>query len=764
MEQGSVAALERLEQLSEDENKPPGLPYLKARLLEAEGRLETAESGFREAMVPSSSLEPWARYRLALLKENTGHPAVAAGLAAGLLGDRPPKALLEPAADLLHRSLSIDGDCRVLKGLSEPRFKSRVKRRLGLAKAACFRRVGETPREKALLKELLAEDPADDSAHFAAVRLETLIKAKETPTDPLIDIGTAFFHHRDFALSVELLSQALSRPDTTLAAEGRVPSPRILDSHYALARSHFWLGQYQKAAVLFGKVADASPKKSFAAKALYQRARCFELAGSSLRSQSSTDSSNEKKTGHQHWRKAIEAFAKVSTLDPNSGWASAAMIGRMRLHYLIGETENAQKALAWLEKKGSADNFARASLFLAISEIVQGRTQGVGPALKRLQRIDRLPDYEIELWLGRYAELEGRARDAVDHYLNTLSADPFHPFAEVARKRLQGKALQAAVEEATDWLAAGPDSAGLYKAWLLLGDSDPRGAAAMKALKRRLEPSTKAAPYLHMSVKPTEAWPLWATATDRPEDLLLKLGLFEEPGTSVLRHFPVADPSDAFTGSTALARRGATKRSLYIAEVLLKRMPDELPIEALPDTYHQLLYPFRYSYLVMRESRKQGIDPFLLSGLIREESRFDAQAFSAASARGLTQFIYPTARQIAERIELGPIAPWDIHRPEIAIALGAGYLKQLIAELDGNLSAAVAAYNAGEPQAELWRHYCRSEDPEELWSKIAFRETRSYVRKVLTSRNHYRSLYGKDSEPVTPPPVASAVSDDADGV
>ena len=54
----------------------------------------------------------------------------------------------------------------------------------------------------------------------------------------------------------------------------------------------------------------------------------------------------------------------------------------------------------------------------------------------------------------------------------------------------------------------------------------------------------------------------------------------------------------------------------------------------------------------------------------------------------------------------------------------------------------VAAYNAGEDQAALWRRYCLTAEPEEFLAKIGFRETRAYVVRVLESQAAYRALYG----------------------
>ncbi len=59
----------------------------------------------------------------------------------------------------------------------------------------------------------------------------------------------------------------------------------------------------------------------------------------------------------------------------------------------------------------------------------------------------------------------------------------------------------------------------------------------------------------------------------------------------------------------------------------------------------------------------------------------------------------------------------------------------------------VAAYNAGPAQARLWRGYCFGNGLPEYYSKIAFAQTRAYVRKVLASRAVYEELYGDSSEP-----------------
>ena len=106
-------------------------------------------------------------------------------------------------------------------------------RRMNLARASCARRSGRHDEEVVILRDLVAEDSADDSALVAADRLATLIDLETTDTQNLIDLGMAYYHHRDFDLSVDLLVRALARPDEARAAPShpgakRGPAPRNL--------------------------------------------------------------------------------------------------------------------------------------------------------------------------------------------------------------------------------------------------------------------------------------------------------------------------------------------------------------------------------------------------------------------------------------------------------------------------------------------------------------------------------------------------------
>ena len=156
-----------------------------------------------------------------------------------------------------------------------------------------------------------------------------------------------------------------------------------------------------------------------------------------------------------------------------------------------------------------------------------------------------------------------------------------------------------------------------------------------------------------------------------------------------------------------------------------------------------LRYPAPYGNVLSKQARARKLDEPLVFGLVRQESRFIADAKSSAGASGLMQLLPSTARRIARKIGMKGFNTSRLGRPEVNAALGAYYLRCVLDGLGGNPALAAAAYNAGPGRARRWR----DEKPLEgaiYVETIPFAETRQYVKKVMANTVYYAAVMGGD--------------------
>jgi len=125
-----------------------------------------------------------------------------------------------------------------------------------------------------------------------------------------------------------------------------------------------------------------------------------------------------------------------------------------------------------------------------------------------------------------------------------------------------------------------------------------------------------------------------------------------------------------------------------------------------------------YANEITQAAKANGVDPALLAGLIKQESGFNPNAGSGAGARGLTQLMPGTAAGLGVTNVLDPVQ---------SINAGAKYLKQQLDAFGGDVTKALAAYNAGPGAVKRFG------------GVPPYAETQNYVRVVQANAASFRS-------------------------
>lgn len=154
----------------------------------------------------------------------------------------------------------------------------------------------------------------------------------------------------------------------------------------------------------------------------------------------------------------------------------------------------------------------------------------------------------------------------------------------------------------------------------------------------------------------------------------------------------------------------------------------------------RIFYPLLYPEFVFKYADLNKVDPYLVSAVIRGESRFSHLAESGSGARGLMQIMPDTAEWAAEQIGID-FHPEMLFEPEYNIRIGCWYLRRLQKNFDEDLTIVLASYNAGQGNVKNWLGEGVWDGTLENLEQIPFYETRSYVEKVLNYYDRYRLLY-----------------------
>ncbi len=635
-----------------------------------------------------------ARMKLARLLPST-KAEMAANLVLPVLANGRTRALRDAAADLVSELLGIglsrETAARIERAATgSPR---RLRRQIEGALTVADPGAEGRRRAAALLERATGDLPALEAAERLSAEPQLTLTARERWL-----VAKTLFGHGRYEHAAPLLE--------SVAGGGHHGVP-IWEATFLRGRCAFRAGRWDEAAIWYRRAIGLAPDAETEADLEISLARTFELAGKIA--------------------DAVGAAARAVGHRPDDD--RRLFLARLRL--VNHQVAHAEAGLARLRGR-SARNRGRILLALdalSRSEVERARAQ--------LEQVTRRPwrgpaavlaaglDADVGQWNGCARRLEAVAEE-LDSY-----------WADAARQVV----ARMPREVRAPWLAE------LERRAVTVVDAAGRQATTTWAVleideKRLARLHARVAAQTGLDAPPDASSRLSGTARE-----LWNLGLEGLAATWAPEQFPTGSATDAAWSAARLVEAGAVSQAMAAADLAHRLALPRLPERVLPLSLRCALYPLPGAGLVRRAAAAASIPDTLLAALVRAESRWDTTALSAVGARGLTQLMPATAATVASRHGLEPPDPSDLFRSEVALELGARELGRLVARYRPLLAPAVAAYNAGEAQADLWLAQCGSgcSDARYLVG-ISFDATRAYTAAVLAGAGAYSELESKLSE------------------
>jgi soluble lytic murein transglycosylase len=361
-------------------------------------------------------------------------------------------------------------------------------------------------------------------------------------------------------------------------------------------------------------------------------------------------------------------------------------------------------------------------------------------------------------------------RDAAIAHYRRAAAVASSPFAREAQLRVGDRCRKGGDDEcaakawedyAARWPRGAETAEAAYRAGVLLeGMGRTERARALYAAAIAAEPTAyyavRAADRLGVdplaqAIAGSDGWAVASASADDVPGLLRRLEVLgdaglDEPWQAELE--AQARMLEARPYALLLFAEGVRDAGHAVEGIRIGRRLLEMRGGAWDERLLRLVFPFPYRELIADEAGRAGIDPWLLAGLVRQESSFDADARSWVGARGLSQIMPSTGAWLAAGAGVRSFSPELLTVPEINLRMGSRFLRDQLRRYRGARDLALAAYNAGPGRADRWkRELGYGGDPDAFRDRIPFAETREYVKVVIRNAEVYRRLYGPGRSP-----------------
>jgi len=664
--------------------EPRALAYFALGYREYEaGEYLQAAKDLRQAADRQLSLADYATYYSASAALKANDPAQAVEAVRNFSADFPESPLrlrgLELLAQALLDSQKPQEAVQILT--AEPSVRQHATLSLLLAKA--YEEAGDLSQAARTFQEVYFAFPASASAKEAGEALgELRSRLGADYPQPREEIETA---RTELLLNASLFREALKDYDALLSS--RPASPHAGDWQLGRARCLLRLRRDLEAVDALA-VSLATPALNAERLALLLEAYARE------------DNSAA----------ALAALAQIQAIDAHSSSYESALYSVGNLLFRLGDWQNAGRQYQTLVEsfpQGSHRQDADWRLiwcyYLAGSHD-QAR-QTLCDYLTQYPRSSHTP--AALYWLGRLEEEQGDFSDAQGLYALLQSRFAHSYYAEQAslRERKFPAGRPAGVPS--------PSSI----AWQVAQEIPPRDSPPIPSCSSYV-PAELLQPALALQ----------ALSLDGLAEQYLRASLAARPEQPQLRLFL----------SRLEAEQGNASAALFDAGRIVPDYPF-YEFSDLPKEMWNLLFPRTYWPLVQRQARANRLDPYLIMGLIRQESAFSPRATSSVNARGLMQ-VMPTTASRSKRPSRIRSTGKRLYNPTYNVRFGCSYLRSLLKDFDGKPELALAAYNAGDFRVKAWLKGNAFRDSSEFLEAIPIRATRVYVEAVLRDAAIYRQL------------------------
>jgi soluble lytic murein transglycosylase len=324
------------------------------------------------------------------------------------------------------------------------------------------------------------------------------------------------------------------------------------------------------------------------------------------------------------------------------------------------------------------------------------------------------------LWIGKVKAAQGDAAGARQAYQRAAALGPHGYYPLRARQLLEGTAPFAPPE-----------------AYDLAGDTTAEQSETDAWLRATF-------PLAQSVEHPSALQPgVWQEARFQRGSELWRLGRLREAHDEFdsLRLDLSGDPLATWQLAVYFHETGVYDLAIRAARqvVDLAGVADSLQV---PRYILRLRYPVPFAPLVVDAASGYQVHPFVMYAKMRIESFFWKYAYSVADARGLNQFIPPTAEEVAGQLGLAGFTLDDLYRPVVSIPMGAYYLSQIGGQTGGSPAAMLAGYYAGPGNAQIWLELAQG-DPDLFVEVIRLPDAKGYVTTTFEFFEEYRVLYGR---------------------